>query len=82
MRNIRIIFGEKEERQTYINLSNLFKGIIEYNNEYYYENEYFEENNVIIVDETKKIFITDLSFSYNSKNEIKSLNLEGYILEK
>lgn len=82
VRSIRIIFGEKEERQMYIDLSNFLKKVIKHNEEYYYENEYFEENNVIIVDETKKIFITDLSFSYNSKNEIKSLNLEGYILEK
>ena len=81
-RNIRILFGEIEERQMYIDLSKLFKGAMKYNDEYKYENEYFEENNIIMIDDAKKIYITDLSFSYNSKKEIENLELEGYIFEK
>lgn len=81
-KNIKIVYGEIEEKELEIDLSNFIKRIIEYDKENYSKNEYFEENNIIRIDEFRKIFITDLNFSYNSKNEIKNLSLNGYLLEK
>lgn len=80
--NIKIVYGEIEEKEILIDLSNFIKKVIEYDKENYSKNEYFEENNIVKVDEFRKIFITDLDFSYNSKNEIKYFSLNGYLLEK
>ena len=81
-KNIKIVYGEIEEKEIEIDLSNFIKKVIEYDEENYSKNEYFEENNIVKIDEFRKIFITDLDFSYNSKNEIKNLSLNGYLLEK
>ena len=82
VKNVKIVFGEDEEKQIFINLSNFLEKVIEYDKEGYRYNEYFEENNIITIDDSRKIYITYLSFSYNSKNEINNLDIEGYLLEK
>lgn len=81
IRNIKIIYGE-EYKEITINLSKFLEKVIEYDKKSYRYNEYFEKNNIIIVDKSKKIYITYLSFSYDSENKINNLNIQGYMLEK
>ncbi|MGN1299559.1 MAG: DUF4153 domain-containing protein [Candidatus Scatovivens sp.] len=80
--NIKITYGEDEEKETKIDLSKLLEKLIEEKGRYYSDDEYFEENNIISIDNSRRIYITNLNFSYDSKREIESLNVEGYMLEK
>ena len=78
-RNIKIEYGEYEQN---IDLSNYVRNIIENNEKYNEYDSYIKNNTIIELDDSKTIYITDLSFEYNRKYELEYLSIEGYLLEK